>query len=131
MQFDKFISESLSKQRFSQVLQQKPLVSGDEIYEYIRYIHNDPNDFYDGDLSDRIESYDNYKLENVKIDDIDCDEFFMRDYDIPDFIKMYKNGSEFPIIVLSHDYRVIDGTHRCQSAKQIGLKMIKAYVGVR
>ena len=31
----------------------------------------------------------------------------------------------------SHDYEIIDGTHRFEAAKKLGLETIKAYVGIK
>lgn len=120
-----------SVERYADVKALKPVVREDQIYNYIQDRHHTPDDFVDGDISDRIEEFQEYHLKEVSLDDIDIDEFFVDESAVEDFMDHYASGSPFPPIVLADDYRIIDGTHRANAADRLGHKTIKAYIGVK
>lgn len=109
-----------------------------DIYEYIKKLHRNEDDFYDGDLGDRIGEFSKYKLMEIDIDKINIDEW---DLDV-DYLKDYKNkfkeNSNYPPIVLDSDtsysyknkYTIIDGTHRVNALDRYGIKIVKAWVGI-
>ena len=108
------------------------------IFDYIKKLHRNEDDFYDGDLGERIGEFSKYKLMEIDIDKINIDEW---DLDI-DYLKDYKNkfkeNSNYPPIVLDSDisysyknkYTIIDGTHRVNALDRSGIKTVKAWVGV-
>jgi len=98
-----------------------------DVYELVRDIHHNEDDFYDGNLGDRIYEYDVYEERDVPIKEVispwDVDEVKVDEY-----VEM--GSKNIPHIVIDHDYEIIDGTHRFEAAKELGLETIKAYVGV-
>ena len=48
-----------------------------------------------------------------------------------DYIKEYKNSNNYPPIVLNDEYGIIDGTHRVNALERLGLKEVKAWVGIK
>jgi len=52
--------------------------------------------------------------------------------DVKRYMKAYKNGSDFPPIVLVDDvkYKIFDGAHRLQAAINLNVP-IKAYIGYK
>ena len=66
-----------------------------DIYEYIKKLHRNEDDFYDGDLGDRIGEFSKYKLMEIDIDKINIDEW---DLDV-DYLKDYKNNLKKIVII--------------------------------
>lgn len=102
------------------------------IYELIKGIHREPEDFYDGDISDRIEEYKYYNLvQNFDLRTLDKNEWDV-DQDLVDEIKelIIDNGlKSMPKIVISEDNSIIDGIHRINALLQLGYTHIDLYVG--
>jgi hypothetical protein len=108
-----------------------------DIYQYFQQLHRNEEDFYDGDLGQRVEEFSKYKLELIPIDKINIDEYELDlDY-MKDYKKMLKETNNYPPIVLDGDtkwswgnnYTIIDGTHRVNALHRSGMKSIKAWVG--
>jgi hypothetical protein len=102
-------------------------VSSDEVEAMVVDIHHNKEDFDEGNLIDRIYEYDVYEERNIPIENItspwEVDEALVDEY--------VKKGSEnMPPIVVDSDYDIVDGTHRFEAAKRLGLETIKAYIGV-
>lgn len=106
------------------------ILTEDIIYQYVEQLHNE-EDFIDGDIRDRIEQFTKYKLQIVKLDDIDLYEFMLDEELAEKFAEQYKNTGFYPPIVLEDDYRIIDGTHRANGLEMIGKEHIKAFVGIK
>ena len=103
----------------------------EDIYQYIQSIHDDyEGSFIDGDLGNRIEEFEEYELKTIPISEIDIDEFSLDTSKMKDYIKEYKNSNNYPPIVLNDEYGIIDGTHRVNALERIGLKEVKAWVGI-
>lgn len=103
----------------------------DIVYQYIQAIHADyEGAFIDGDLGYRIEHYPEYKLEWVDFDDIDYDEFWWDENVVDEYEKEYLINKKYPPIVISHDGRIIDGTHRANALINAGEDKILAFVGM-
>ncbi len=103
----------------------------EDVYQYVQSIHDDyESAFVDGDLGDRIEEFEEYELKIITISEIDIDEFSLDTSKMRDYIKEYKKSNNYPPIVLSDEYRIIDGTHRVNALERIGLKEVKAWVGI-
>jgi hypothetical protein len=103
----------------------------EDIYQYIQSIHDDyEGSFIDGDLGDRIEEFEEYELKIISISEIDIDEFSLDTSKMKDYIKEYKNSNNYPPIVLNDEYGIIDGTHRVNALERLGLKEVKAWVGI-
>lgn len=103
----------------------------EDVYQYVQSIHDDyESSFVDGDLGDRIEEFEQYELQIVPIDKIDIDEFSLDTSKMREYIEEYKKANDCPPIVLNDEYGIIDGTHRVNALERLGLKEVKAWVGV-
>jgi glutaredoxin len=103
----------------------------EDVYQYVQSIHDDyESSFIDGDLGDRIEEFEKYELKIITIKEIDIDEFSLDTSKMREYIKEYKNSNNYPPIVLNDEYGIIDGTHRVNALERIGLKEVKAWVGI-
>lgn len=103
----------------------------EDIYQYVQSIHDDyESSFIDGDLGNRIEEYEQYELKFVPIDKIDIDEFSLDTSKMREYIEEYKKSNDYPPIVLNDEYGVIDGTHRVNALERLGIKEVKAWVGI-
>lgn len=83
-----------------------------------------------------------FKLKDVPIDEITIDtrpitislEWYRKhhmdeDIDIIEkLMKMYENGEDVTPIVLNSEMDISDGIHRCVAQKELGRKVIKAFV---
>lgn len=106
-----------------------------DVYNYIEKIHRNEEDFYEGDISKRIERFPNYQVVNVPIDKICMDEYSLDDDIVNDYIDKYNEIGTYPPIVLGYydsnwGYNIIDGTHRANALKELGFKSIIAFVGL-
>lgn len=103
----------------------------DEIWELVQSIHKHTEDFSEGDLYDRIHSCDKYELVEVKIKDIDPDEWACHT-DVVDKYSQLDPKTVPPIILHQYKdghYSIVDGTHRINAFLLMKQKKIKAYVG--
>lgn len=105
------------------------IVPEDEIYSYVECLHDRGEDFIDGNLPNRIEHYPEYKLSLIDIDKIDIDEFQLDDDLMDEYIDMFYDSDYYPPIVIAHDYRIIDGTHRANALFNVGQGKILAFIG--
>ncbi len=103
----------------------------EDVYQYVQSIHDDyESSFVDGDLGDRIEEFEQYELQLVPIDKINIDEFSIDTSKMREYIEEYKKSNDYPPIVLNDEFGIIDGTHRVNALERLGLKEVKAWVGV-
>lgn len=103
----------------------------EDVYQYVQSIHDDyESSFVDGDLGNRIEEFEQYELQIVTIDKIDIDEFSLDTSKMREYIEEYKKSNDYPPIVLNNEYGIIDGTHRVNALERLGLKEVKAWVGI-
>jgi len=125
-----------NKERFNSVinpiLAKSPgdIVPEDQIYVYVEALHHTDSDFEDGDLGERIEHYPKYILGVININTLDLDEWYWDENEVDNFEERFKTTGKYPPIVVSHDYSIIDGTHRANALKQAGEENILAFVGV-
>lgn len=106
------------------------MVSKEDVLDLVRSIHQNQDDFIDGDIEERILKCDYYELTTV------CPQFIDVEYAInEDKIEQYKQlePSKCPPIVLIHHgddhYELIDGSHRVEAFKSLGITKMTAYVG--
>jgi len=130
--YNQFIKESLSRsdRAISLITNSKvnDVLSESDVYQYVEALH-DNDDFIEGNLANRIEHYTSYKLMEVDLDELDLDEFTLDEDIIDEYIELYEKNSNYPPIVLAHDLRIIDGTHRANALYNSGVFKIKALVG--
>lgn len=106
------------------------VVDESDIYSYVQALHHTDEDFSEGNLGERIEWYPQYKLSYISLSSLDLDEWYWDEEEVNMFEEQLKNGSKYPPIVVSHDYSIIDGTHRANALNQAGIEKILAFVGI-
>lgn len=112
------------------------IYTSDDVYAYVQRMHKLEDDFYDGDLGERIEEFTTYKVANIPIDKIDIDKYLLNDEVVEDYIKIYQKLETYPPIVLgyydkgSETYDIIDGTHRVNALSELGITEIICFVGM-
>lgn len=108
-----------------------------DVYQYVEKLHRNDEDFIDGDLPDRIQQFESYTLMEIKISDINIDEYYLDEDYMKSYMDDYESSKDYPPIVLDGDtqwsyannYTIIDGTHRVNALHQLGHKTILAWVG--
>jgi hypothetical protein len=105
-----------------------------EIYSYIQKLHyKRKEDFWVGDLGDRIEKYSYYVVREIPINEIEMDVYQMDEDDLEEYIELFKELQSYPPIVLTKKdygyYNIIDGTHRANALRELGLTSIVCFVG--
>jgi hypothetical protein len=101
-----------------------------EIYTYVQKLHyKRKEDFWEGDLGDRIEEYPYYVVREIPIDEIDMDVYQIDEDDLEEYIELFKELQSYPPIVLTKEYDIIDGTHRANALRELGLTSIICFVG--
>lgn len=106
------------------------IVDESDIYSYVEALHHTNDDFFDGNLGDRIEWYPKYQLKEVMLSELNLDEHYWDESEVEEFKTKFLHSGKYPPIVLAHDYSIIDGTHRANSLEQVGEKNILAFVGI-
>lgn len=106
------------------------IVDETDIYSYVEALHHTKEDFYEGNLDDRIEWYPQYQLKLISLSDLDLNEHYWGEDDVDDFKNKFLESGKYPPIVLAHDYSIIDGTHRANSLEQAGERTILGFVGI-
>ena len=104
-----------------------------DIYMYVQSLHRNEEDFYDGNLGERIGEYSQYEVKEIEISKICIDEYELDDDYVDDYIKKYESLNSYPPIVLGYNdprwgYNIIDGTHRVNALHRLGIKTIIAFV---
>jgi len=109
--------------------------SESDIYPYIQKLHRNEEDFYEGDIGERIERFPNYIVAKVPINKINMDEYYIDDDYVDEYVDKFKKTKSYPPIVLGYydnnwGYNIIDGTHRANVLRKLGLKSIICFVGL-
>ena len=113
------------------------VLSESDIHNYIEQLHRNEEDFYDGNLGERISQFSKYKLMEINIDKINIDEWDLDIDYMKDYKKMFIETNDYPPIVLDGDtkysygnkFTIIDGTHRVNALDRLKIKTVKAWVG--
>lgn len=109
------------------------IFSSYEVVQLCERIHYRLEDFKEGDIAERIEEYEFYRLEDVLVKDLEEPCYYVD----KDLVEEYKELeiSEMPPIVLGYydddSYLTIDGGHRTTVVQELGVKKIKAFVAVK
>jgi hypothetical protein len=108
------------------------IISEDILYQNIQEFHRNYDDFIDGDLSERIEEYEFYKLIEIDFNKLDLEEWNV-DESLVEEIKeeIEFNINTMPLCVIDDNYSIIDGIHRLNALKNLGYNSIKVYQGIR
>ena len=105
--------------------------TADEIDDYVVSIHNNTEDFDEGDLRERIYGFSKYHLVNIDPNKIRRDQHYYDDEVVDEYVKLIHTNNEIPPIVMQElGNIIIDGTHRHEAAIRAGLKSIPAYIGL-
>lgn len=115
---------------FNNEVRHGQLFSESDVYMHVSNIHRNYEDFEDGDLGERLEMYDKYIVKVVDINKIDTEEFQLDDDLVDEYIDKYKKTNTYPLSVITSDYNIIDGTHRLNALKTIGITKVLVFVGV-
>lgn len=103
------------------------------VYELVRGIHYQEDDFDEGNLGDMIEEYENYELIEVNVSDLHDVFAMIDDYLVFEYSDM--DISTMPPIVLGHfdngEYLILDGNHRITVLRNLGIETVKAFVGIK
>ena len=105
-------------------------ITSEDLIDELREIHHTPDDFEDGDIYDRISNHWIWVLKDLNINDIPEQPYEVgADHLVKIAKEMSSNISECPPIVYDTETEdVIDGNHRLNAAKKIGLRRISAWV---
>jgi hypothetical protein len=105
-----------------------------DIYTYVQKLHHKrEEDFWEGNLGERIEKYPFYIVKEIPIEQIEMDEFEIDEDDVEEYVELFKKLNSYPPIVLTKKqygyYYIIDGAHRANALRELGLKSIISFVG--
>lgn len=105
------------------------------IYRYVQKLHRNKEDFYDGNLGERLGKYKMYQLLEIPINKIKIDQWQIDDDKVSEYVSLYEKNKKYPPIVLKPirggSYEIIDGTHRVNALDELGYKYVDAYVGIK
>lgn len=106
-------------------------VTADEVLELVFGIHSNKEDFEEGDLVDRVQKVDSYELTTV------CPQLIEPEWAISeDKLERYTKLDPKtcpPVVIIKHsedDYEIVDGTHRIEAFRQLGITSIPCYLGI-
>jgi hypothetical protein len=106
------------------------IVSNAEVYQSVQDIHRNYEDFTEGDLAERLDKYNSYKLQSINISSLDLGEWNVEESLVGEIKDKIRQNPDYPPIVVSPDMSIIDGIHRANALAEMGRSKIKAYVGV-
>ena len=113
------------------ILQEISTVPAEKIFLLVKNIHGRKNDFYEGDISDRIYWFDDYKLDRLPISKINLSRWDVDERYVDELVDNIINKKQKirPIIFDPIENSIIDGTHRANAYAKLGYKYIPAYIG--
>ena len=113
-------------------LQKNPAtkITSDDLIDLAREIHHTPEDFEEGDISDRISNHWIWVLKEIDIKDIPEQPYRIESSRADKIaVEMSSNSNIYPPIIYDTELEdVIDGNHRLAAAKMLGFDHISAYV---
>ena len=104
------------------------LISCDTVIDYVRGIHLPREDWYEGDLEERLRRFAYYELRLIELT-----EHMTEQWSIDEDKSLDYQERPFPAPPIIFDEsvnEVIDGAHRCHAGWHRGQRAILAYVGV-
>jgi hypothetical protein len=102
------------------------------VYEGVQKTHREIDDFFDGNLGDRIEEFSYYNVvKDFNIKSLDSNEWSICEDMVKDYEKMIdeKGISTMPKIVISEDGSIIDGIHRVNALLNKRISKVDLFVG--
>lgn len=110
------------------------ILDNEDIYLFVEYLVIQADKFEDcfvyGDLGDRLEEYEKYKLKEIPIDKLNLNEWDLDEDYVEEYKNKYLENKDYPPIVVDSDYGIIDGLHRANALKKLGLEKIMAFIGI-
>lgn len=116
------------------------ILDNETIWLYVEYLvmygekQDYDNCFVDGDLGDRLDEYEKYKLKEISIDELNLEEWDLHDFYVDIYKEKFLGNKEYPPIVVGKKeygtYSIIDGLHRANALKESGVEKILAFVGI-
>lgn len=106
-----------------------------EVYQVVRKIHLREQDFYEGNIRENIENWDEYQLKKVLVSDLQNPfDYDLDEYDVEEYTEM--DIATMPPLVLgyyddSDAYITTDGNHRVAALRRKGVEHAWAYVAVK
>ena len=103
--FRQFILESISNLN---------TIEAHELLQQIYKHHHSPQDFDEGDITDRIYKHDTYQLKKVPLKKVKVGQW----HTDPEMVGQYKKNlekTESPPIVIKPNGTIIDGSHRAEA----------------
>lgn len=109
----------------------KTITTANEVHDLVKSIHRNLDDFYEGDIADRIYWFDDYVLTKIPVNQLILDEWEVDDDLVDEIADMINqnNAATPPIVYDPIADSIIDGTHRANAYDRLGLETIPAYVG--
>ena len=113
------------------IRENQQIVDASHIYSIVKKIHRNFNDFDEGDITDRIYWFDQYKLVNFPLSKLNLNEWDVNEDLVADNIaKIMKSQHTMPPVVIDpFTNSIIDGTHRANAYAKLGYDTIPAYIG--
>jgi len=99
----------------------------------VEKLHKNKEDFYEGDITNRIYNFEKYQVVEIPINKINMEGYEIDRDDVNEYIKKYKELETYPPIILGYydwrwGYDIVDGNHRGKALKKIGLESIICFV---
>ena len=104
------------------------LISCDTVIDYVRGIHLQREDWYEGDLEQRLRRFAHYELRTIELTKDMTEQWLIREDKSLDYQE--RPFPAPPIVFDELMNEVIDGAHRCHAYWHRGQRAILAYVGV-
>ena len=105
-------------------------VTAMDLIRWVEQNHHSPEDLDTGNIADRIEQFERYKLERIPLSSLNPDEWYVDHKHAVPYMLTQRQESEFPPIIYDPvDKSIIDGIHRVNAAIKHGDTDILAYIG--
>lgn len=133
-QFNSFITEVFSTDQSDNIFNEMKnhkigdIITNEKLYTYIDALHgfDMDNEF----IKDHILKYNNFKLKEILIEELDLIGSVSGSL-VNDYIDLFNTNKWYPPILYDEDEKmIIDGYHRFVVLERLGIKTIKAWVGI-
>jgi CO dehydrogenase/acetyl-CoA synthase beta subunit len=126
------MNDFLSKLNKALIESEGQTLSPEEVYDYIASRHDVSK--FRGTLMPFLKQFDHFILKDISLYDIDLEQYELDTVKAKEYGAQYLKSESYPPIVVTpqsgkYTYEMIDGTHRANALKSVGLKTVKAYVG--
>ena len=120
--------------KIKEINEKSKTLTSDQIYDYILTLSKD----YRGDndsIDFALKPFSEFELKSIPTEDLPCDGcVVLDDKKINNYKNKFKKENKYPPVVVIYDndgyMTLLDGCHRANALKQLGVKTIKAYVPI-